>query len=57
MALHVSASMATMARQWLKPGNGGFESFTKMREGCLADDHLFPPSLKLARLKGEVRVS
>ena len=31
-----------------KPGTLG-ESFAKMRSGCLADDHLFPPSMKLAR--------
>lgn len=47
---------ATIGRQWLKPGNAGFDWFVKMREGCLADDHLFPPSSKLARLEGDVRV-
>ncbi|WP_374407433.1 hypothetical protein [Pelagerythrobacter sp.] len=32
----------------IKPGTIG-ASFAAMREGCLLDDHLFPPSLKLAR--------
>jgi hypothetical protein len=55
----------TIGKAWLRPGReikefkpGTIgEQFAEMRGGCLADDHLFPPSLKLARLKGQVRVS
>lgn len=48
---------STIGNMWLKPGNDGDKMFERFRQGCLADDHLFPPSLKLARLKGDVRVS
>lgn len=41
---------------WLKP-DGCLSDFGRMRAGCMADDHLFPPSLRLDRLKGTVRVS
>lgn len=47
----------TIGKNWLKPGNAGFRALERMREGCLADDHLFPPSLRLARLKGEAHIS
>jgi hypothetical protein len=40
---------ATIGKQWLadEPSCPGL--FGPMREGCLRDDHLFPPSLRLAR--------
>lgn len=47
----------TIGRNWLKPDVGHFKPFARMREGCLADDYLFPPSLRLERLKGRARVS
>lgn len=46
----------TIGKMWLRP-DGTSGAFENMRDGCLADDHLFPPSLKLARLKGAVRVT
>ncbi|NVE93390.1 hypothetical protein [Altererythrobacter lutimaris] len=47
---------STIGKMWLKP-DGTFGAFQRMRAGCLADDHLFPPSLKLSRVKGSARVS
>lgn len=56
----------TIGKQWLgrdntlgcepKPGTIG-DCFAKMRAGCLADDHLFPPSLKLENRKAAARIS
>jgi hypothetical protein len=47
----------TIGKQWLAPLDGNWSDepgslgrrFADMRRGCIADDHLFPPSLKLAR--------
>lgn len=50
----------TVGRMWLTPGTLSREGeeyapgtlgaqFATMRSGCIADDHLFPPSMKLAR--------
>jgi hypothetical protein len=43
----------TIGKQWLA-ANSSISTITgPMRNGCLADDHLFPPSLKLARKQRE----
>lgn len=50
-----SRKRSTIGKLWLQPEDGSCP-FTKMRAGCVADDHLFPPSLKLVKVKGKVRV-
>lgn len=39
----------TIGKQWLAPDVSCTNLLGPLREGCLRDDHLFPPSLKLAR--------
>lgn len=39
----------TIGKQWLAADVTCPNLFGPMREGCIADDHLFPPSLKLVR--------
>ena len=39
----------TIGKMWLAPDVLCESLFGQMREGCLRDDHLFPPSMKLAR--------
>ncbi len=41
----------TMPKDWLKL-EGAADRRKRMREGCLLDDHLFPPSLKLSCTEG-----
>lgn len=43
------AKRSTIGKQWLAPDVSCTNLFGPLREGCLRDDHLFPPSMKLAR--------
>lgn len=39
----------TIGKMWLAPDVSCTKLFGPLRAGCIRDDHLFPPSMKLAR--------
>lgn len=55
---HARIKRDTIGRGWLGKGDSSLSFIGRLRAGCLADDHLFPPSLRMERAyKGEARVS